>query len=181
MSPAGAVYRFLVLVPHANARAEFGKYLRESFFRGGTEFCSFPAVAPVALVGAPAAKAELKSLAAFFRLQGCKNGGGGKISTGKIDSVRLPDGKSIAGPRLSIEPPPALWLAGAEFFSQLILAAGFFQTPESLPPLKETVRFGAAAVANMRLEALGYDQSYSWTIGTPHWLPAVKKGAGADI
>jgi hypothetical protein len=30
----------------------------------------------------------------------------------------------------------------------------------------------------MRLEALRHEKSYSWTIGCPHWLPALKKGAG---
>jgi hypothetical protein len=172
---ADAVYRFIVLIPHANARAEFGKYLRESFRSGRTEFCSFPAVAPVALVEAPAARLELKRLAALFRMQSC---GGEKISTGQIARVRLPDGTSVAGPRLSIEPPPGTWLAAAiKRFSPLILGAGIFQTPAALPLPKDTIRFGAAALANMRLERLERGLSYSWTIGRPEWLPSLKKGA----
>ncbi|MDR2098365.1 MAG: hypothetical protein LBP37_07590 [Spirochaetaceae bacterium] len=180
LARGGAVYRFVVLVPHANARAEFGKYCRESFSSGGVEFCSFPAVAPFARVDVPASKTELKSLAALFRLQSYESGGGGKISAGQISSILLPDGTSVAGPRLSIEPPPLPeTMSASECFSQLVLGAGLFQTrpPLTLPPLTRQVSFSAAAAANMRLETLEYGHSYFWTIGETLWLPAVKKGA----
>ena len=178
MSLPGEVYRFVALVPHADARAEFGRYCRESFSAGGTDLCSFPAVAPVALVSAPASRPGLKELAALFRRQCYINGGNGRISTGQISELRLPDGKTLAGPRLSVEPPPfPEGLPLVESFPALILAAGIFSSVPALPPLRKPVRFSAAAVANMVLRPLPYKQSYEWTIGEPHWLPSIRRKA----
>ena len=174
----GEVYRFIVLTPHADARAEFGRYCRESFSGGGTEFCSFPAAAPVALLDAPASGPALKELAALFRAQSYGNGGGGRMVTGQISELRLPDGKTLAGPRLSVEPPPLPeGLSFVESFPALILAAGIFFGAPALPPLGKPVRFSAAAIANMVLRPLPYKQSYEWTIGEPHWLPSIRRKA----
>jgi hypothetical protein len=173
----GAAYRFLALVPHANTRAEFGKYGRRLFREGAAGFCSFPAAAPVALLSAPASGSELKRLAALFRLQSYKNGGGGRICSGRISSVRLPDGMTLAGPLLSLEAPslpdlPAL----VERFPRLILCAGIFPSAPDTPPPPEPLRFSAAALVNMVLRPLRYGQSYEWTLGEAHWLPPVRRG-----
>lgn len=173
----GGIYRFIVLVPHANVRAAFNGYRRElSAGSAGAPAAvfSFPAVAPAALVGAPASKAELKSMAARFRRQSYENGGGKIRSEGRAEAVSLPDGKTIAGPRLSVEPPPLPeGVTVLERFNRLILGALIFPGPVPALPPCPPLKFSAAAFANMILEELPYEHSYSWTIGEPQWLPRI--------
>jgi hypothetical protein len=170
-------YRFVALVPHASARAELKRWTCKAFAAGGTGFCSGPAVAPVALLDAPASRTDLKQLAGFFRLQSFKSGGDGRISAGQISQVRLPDGKTLAGFRLSIEPPPLpAGMAIVESFPELILCAGIFSGAPELSPLETPLRFSAAALANMVLRPLGCEQSYEWTIGEGQWLPSTRRG-----
>lgn len=177
----GAGYRFIALVPHANARAEFNTYRREAARTAGNRVYTFPAAAPVALLTAPASRTELKRLAALFRLQSHKNGGDGRIVTGQISSIKLPDGKTLAGPCLSLEPPPIPEsMALAESFPKLILGVGIFSDMPKLPPLQRPVKFAAAALANMVLRPLQYEQSYEWTIGEPQWLPSIRRGPGRE-
>jgi hypothetical protein len=118
----------------------------------------------------------LKELAALFRLQCYRNGGDGRISTGQISALRLPDGKTLAGPCLSVEPPPLpRGMAIVESFPALILAAGMFSGAPELPPLQKPVKFSAAAVANMVLRPLPYKESYEWTVGEAQWLPSIRR------
>jgi hypothetical protein len=170
-------YRFVALVPHVSARAELKRWTRKAFAAGGTGFCSFPAVAPVALLSSPASKSDLKQLAGLFRLQSYESGGDGRIGAGEISQVRLPDGKTLAGFRLLIEPPPLPeGMALLESFPELILCVGIFSGAPELPPLESPLRFSAAALANMVLRPLGYEQSYEWTIGEGQWLPSIRRG-----
>jgi hypothetical protein len=181
LSGGDALYRFVALVPHANARAEFNRYRRESALIAGKGIYTFPAAAPVALLTAPVPGDQLKRLAALFRLQSYKNGGDGRIVTGEISSIILPDGKTLAGPCLSIEAPPIPGeIAVAESFKKLILVAGIFPGTPELPPLRRPVKFSAAALANISLTPLRYEQSYCWTVGEPRWLPSIRGGAGFE-
>jgi hypothetical protein len=172
----GAFYRFIVFVPHANVCAEFNKYRRTLFSSGCGEAYSFPAASPVALIKDPASKSELKSMAALFRLRSYEVSAGGKMQTDSVSSICLPDKKIIAGPSLSIETPSIPEsIELIESFPKLVLGAGIFSVPPLLAQLEPPIKFSAAAVANMTFYALGYDNSYSWTIGEPHWLPPVNK------
>jgi hypothetical protein len=171
----GGFYRFVALVPHISARAAFDRYRRELSVNGdaAAAIFSFPAVAPVALVNAPASKAALKALAALFRKQSRENGGCGKISAGGEPlSAPLPDGSVIAGAPLSLEMPSVPdGIDTFSLFPRLILGAGIFPRPPLLRLACPAVKFAAAAVANMALRPLPYGHSYSWTIGEPQWLP----------
>jgi hypothetical protein len=172
----GALHRFIVFVPHANVCAEFNKYRRTLFAGGCGEAYSFPAAVPVALVKEPASISELKSMAALFRQRSYKNSAGGKMQTELLSSICLPDGKIIAGPCLSIDAPPVPEsIALIESFPKLLLGAGIFSVPPVLPQLDPALKFSAAALANMTFQALGYEASYSWTIGELRWLPPVNK------
>ncbi|MDR1363692.1 MAG: hypothetical protein LBJ35_06550 [Spirochaetaceae bacterium] len=180
---SGELYRFIVFIPHANVRAEFNKYRRELFASGFAAAYSFPAAAPVALVQAPASMYELRRMAALFRERSYENSAAGRIQTASISSAYLPNGKIIAGPRLSIETPPIPESVSViATFPELILGVGVFperqrqsplRLPLRLPPtLQPPISFSAAALANMTLRPLEYETSYSWTIGEPQWLPA---------
>jgi hypothetical protein len=168
------MYRFIVLVPHQNARAAFNGCRRRLFSSGYKEAYSFPAVAPVALVRAPALKPELKALAEAFRQQNYRHGG--TISTRKTSSIQLPDGKFIFGYSLSATlPPMPQSIDVIESFQSLVLGAGIL-TEQRLPQEScEAIEFSAAAFANMTLSALPDECSYSWTIGEPQWLPSAKR------
>lgn len=175
------MYRFIVLVPHAGARAEFNKYRRELLCGEGgvsgidVDVYTFPAVVPVALVQNPVSKNELKGIAASFRLQSHKNGGGGKISAAGMSFVEMPDEKRIAGPRLSIEPPPIpAGIPVLKSFTRLVFGVGIHgaERERCFDPPAGAINFGAAAIANMTLRELEYERSYSWTIGEPQWLPS---------
>jgi hypothetical protein len=169
---AGSFYRFIVLVPHANARAEFNKYRRTLFASGCRAAYSLPAAAPIALVKEPAPKDELGRIAHLLRQGSRERSDSGKIRTDAVSSVHLPDGKIIAGPRLSIIPPPLPEnIALIATFPELILGVGLFSETPRLPEIKPLIEFRAAAVANMILRPLDYADSYSWTIGEPRWLP----------
>jgi hypothetical protein len=170
-------YRFVVFVPHISARAAFDSYRRGLTIAGNGQTSaavfSVPAVAPVAVVNAPASKPALKALAALLRRQSLVNDGGKISAGGEAVTARLPDGNLIAGTPLSLSTP----LSGIsaidciEMFPRLVLALGIFHHPPIIRPECPAIKFTAAAVANMTLRALPYEHSYSWTIGEAQWLP----------
>jgi hypothetical protein len=173
-------YRFVALVPHVSARAAFDSYRRELTAADGRDAAaifSFPSVAPVALVKAPASKSALKALAALLRRQSCGNGGGKISAGGEAVTARLPDGNTIAGIPLSLTMPSLPDGIGAlAAFPRLILALGIFSRPPVPAPVCPAFKFAAAAVANMTLRTLPYEHSYSWTIGEAQWLPPLRRG-----
>jgi hypothetical protein len=173
------MYRLIALVPHQNARAVFDGWRRRLFGAGWTAAFSFPAAAPVALVRAPVRGSVLKMMADALRRQTCADGRDGTISALSIARVPL-GGSIVCGPRLSVPPPPIpADVDLIESFPALVLGAGLLPQghsddgiPEAaLPDLRGTLKFRAAALANMTLEVLP-GRSAAWTIGQPHWLKA---------
>ncbi|MDR1256809.1 MAG: hypothetical protein LBJ86_03605 [Spirochaetaceae bacterium] len=172
-------YRFVALVPHVSARAAFDSYRRELAAGDGRDAAavfSFPSVAPIALVKAPASKAALKALAALLRRQSYGKGGGKISAGGEVVTARLPDGNTIAGVPLSLQMPSLPdGIDALAAFPRLILALGIFSRAPTPAPVCPIFKFSAAAVANMTLRPLPYEYSYSWTIGEAQWLPSLRR------
>ena len=88
---------------------------------------------------------------------------------------------AFTGRKNACRPPPLpKGVALVESFPALILAAGIFSGAPELPPLQKPVKFSAAAVANMILRPLPYEQCYEWTIGEAEWLPSIRGRRGLE-
>jgi len=179
---------FLVLVPHRDCLPALEAYRRELFAVGFDGAFSFPAAAPLALLGRPLDVGEIKAAAAEIRLllgdraistteQGLRDGWGQFRLFGPMLDLPLPGlpGDAVL---LRWERPilaPAILAPGVDAES-LVKPELLVNDVPQIPP------FRAAALANLSLKpvlqetteglaSFEKDYSFSWELGPLHWLP----------
>jgi hypothetical protein len=196
--------KLLVLVPHRDTRVMLRKWSASlcTLFDG----VLFPQVIPLALITRYFNEGELKHCAASLgKTAPAPLASAGKFTTAasretQIDDHALiksilmsvpsilPDSSarfSVYGPALNINLPPAFFCETAKvkvkdsfndfLIGCLLRPACENSVSENFPPLQR-FSFGAAAIANMSLRAIGQDACYmtEWKIGKLCWLPKVK-------
>lgn len=176
---------FAVLVPHRDSRNILRKRSAELFADGFLGAWSFPQVSPLALLTAPLTGAELGELARNLRELSLAEGRDGTLHPGAeaiLPLAGLTAGAALYGPQLDIRLGPKDFAGAGDKLKELFpvpLLGCAVLGPEDPPqgplsPQSRTGSFRAAAVANMRYRPLPSgdpDYSFSWTIGTLHWLP----------
>jgi hypothetical protein len=184
-------FRFLVLVPHRDARLPLCAWSRSLFAAGFPGAWSFPWIAPLALLKRPLSAEELKRLAHALRRH-CNNEGG-KFIAGQPSLCAFPE-KIIGSGDTFVLGPTLVTELGDDFykqandaisshFSPLVLGSALILENESRTNLTPTpqaalpqISFRTAALANMSYKPLsecGIQSGYSfeWKIGKLHWLP----------
>jgi len=185
MEISGSTIFFLALVPHRDCLPALEAYRRGLFAAGFDGAWSFPAVAPLALLGRPLDVGELKTASAEIRLllgdmaisspeQGLRDGWG---------EFRL------FGPMLDMPLPDLPGDAVLQRWERPVLAPAILASGDDAEPLIKavsgstwTASFRAAALANLSLtpvpqETTGEfasfeaDYSFIWELGPLHWLP----------
>jgi len=189
--------RFIILIPHRDARKPFDDYRSKLFAAGFPGAYSFPAAAPLAALSRPSSREELGEIARNIRDYT-------RVTDGKILSAGTAFAENIFGkfsflglrldfplnesffPQtarkkiLHIPVSPVLCAAIADSGS---FPPGISRSGEN-PVLAEApvLSFRAASLANLAIRPLAggeADYSFEWKIGPPVWLPKyVKRGSG---
>ena len=185
---AAKTLRFLVIVPHRDARLPLRSWSGSLFAAGLNGAWSFPWAAPLAVLSHPFSAEELKHCARALRELTFSEGRDGKIKTGPVSRAAFPGGNTaVFGPVLDIAVPDSIFPVGAagkilHRFSPPVLAAALVRPPETAvtTPAVPALSFRAEALANMVYRPLfagdsvlsngGY--SFEWKIGKLCWLPA---------
>jgi hypothetical protein len=185
-----------VLIPHRDSRALLRPWSAALFALGCEGAYAFPWMIPLAVLGAPLDREELRRLARSLRelsLAGEHNGifralEPEPLSLPENSAVPpLPRGLAFYGPRIDLSPDPEALRAVSDkilfTFPVWILVSALIEAgsvPEGLPRL--SLSFRAAAAANMDYRPLepcpqGLSAAYSfvWETGPPCWLPSVKR------
>ena len=170
---------FAVLVPHRDCFPVLETYRRNLFARGIDGAFSFPAAAPLALLKRPLKTAELKNTAAELR----KNLRDEKIvCTGYSECSAWNTEIRFFGMTLDLPLPAFPPDAVLQLWEKPILAPAII-TPDDNPELKSIANtvpelsFRAAALANLALQPVpNTPYSFTWEMGSLHWLPRYYKG-----
>ena len=179
--------RFIILVPHRDARKLLDEYRQKLFSAGIYSSFSFPASAVLAEVSHPFSGEELKTLARNIRSLTEKTGG--KILT---DILRKSPGGPVAatcctassqfsfyGPSLSLSVGEGVFPGSSKgkllcILNPLVLCTAL--AGENLNNMEApAISFRAAYVANLAIRQIaGPDFSFEWKKDKPVWLPKVK-------
>ena len=195
------VSRFIILIPHRDARKPLYEYRRKLFAAGVFGAHSFPLAAPLASVSRPFTREELKELGRNLRNISPKF-----IATNLTNQLRQRFGDqkselSFFGPVMNLPAKEEIFPQTAKgkilsiFFPPVLCAAlvedKLLKTPhgdhrdtkevleistEKLPDLS----FRAAALTNLAMRPLSSGAppySFEWKISPLVWLPAAKKEA----
>jgi hypothetical protein len=180
----GTVLRFLLLIPHRDARNPLRDWSGRLFAAGMSGAWSFPWGAPLAILSRPLSPGELRDAA--FALREANRGGDGKFRAGAPETLPLPAFPAVYGLRLNLAFPGLGGSAAGALVRPLSPVLGAALTggteqypgpPDPLPPPPETV-FRAAALVNMicRSRPVGPGALlFAWKTGRPRWLPAVRR------
>jgi len=171
-------YKFLVLVPHKDVRAELNNYWKKLTKNGLIGVYHFPLVVPLASLFKSLTEKELKQIAFLLR----QIAGKSKINSTDTSAITFPAEEnklSLFGPRLDLELPAGIFDDCSKIQTLCSpLVIGTFLNPDSsfrvsLLPQLEKLPFRAAAVANMYWQAFndGENTAFNWKIGKLSWLP----------
>lgn len=191
-TPGKRYLRLLVLLPHRDERRKLEAWSAKLFAKGFEGAWSFPHVCPLAILSRPFSRDERKEAAQRFREI---VSAGDKFHSGPVEVLNLAEGLSVFGPALSsdisdstekmkdalnMNPGAGKILRIAPRF---ILGCGlagkeYFIAGTAIPGLP-SLRFRAAALANMCIDPLEGELSFRWEIGELSWLPSPKRSAGS--
>jgi len=172
--------KFLVLVPHKDARSLLRKSREEQLKKGITDVYSFPLAAPIAEISEEFTAEELKNTARSLR----EITGGEKIYAAEETSVDFLSGKeslTLWGLRLNLNLPDKIFGERLKKIKKIYtpLIIGSLLIPENIKQQfcaftsQEELSFRAAAVANMYWKPFQIedDIGFKWKIGKLTWLP----------
>ena len=181
-----ARFFFAALLPHRDYRRLIRDYRRALFAAGLPGAYSFPELAPLAAAERPWTREELSAAARSLRARY------GRFQTGGGKFWRCPGGPLLWGPALNCSCADAASFpvpAGSVPVQEPVLCAALAEAEEEeaaqtileQAPAPPCFSFSAAAVVNVSWESLGQGEGaarFSWRIGQPCWLPAVKAARG---
>ena len=158
--------RFLVLVPHFDARTELRKYSENlhKIVPAGTY--TFPWVVPLMVLSKPLSADELKETAKLIKKTVIQAGGkNGKFISNEAGIMPFPVGTGtmmLFGSKLNFKSEAVSSVIAGSFLLRSEIAA------KNLP-LPPEISFRAAALANMDWQPV--DGAFEYTIGPLTWLP----------
>jgi len=178
--------KFLVLVPHRDARALIRKHCELLIKEGVTGVYLFPWVAPIAELSEEFSSDELKYAAHSLR----DFTGTEKFPINETASAAFPSGEEkmiLFGQRFDLKIPDSIFGEGNKKIKKLFapLVIGSLLMPKANEqrlcaanqrieaPLREKISFRSAALANMYWKPIKSENEYvyRWKIGKLSWLP----------